>query len=385
MTNQTLFRDTYREISLYSPNRTPAAIDLSDNTNRWGVPPKTAALIRNLALESVTRYPNLYVSGVKEALARYLSVSPDMIVTGCGSDDVLDSTIRAFGAPEDKIAYPSPSFPMIPIFAKMNGLIPVSVELNSADSKSPFDSDSITRTDSDSTTSLDSNSKIRFDSEASLPFDIDPKAVLGVGAKIVYLCSPNNPTGTPLSRAAVEQIASNTDSLVIIDEAYAEFADENFLDLATTRSNVIVVRTMSKAFGLAGLRIGYAVGNPEIIAEIEKSRGPYKVNIFAEKAAICALTEDLDWVNEKIAEAKVNRTRLMSELMDMGFKPIPSQANFILVPIDNATEVDRQMRALGVAVRPLPDLAVVGDALRISIGPWEMMEECLKTLKKVVG
>lgn len=351
MTNQTLFRDTYREISLYSPNRTPAAIDLSDNTNRWGVPPKTAALIRNLALESITRYPNLYVSGVKEALARYLSVSPDMIVTGCGSDDVLDSTIRAFGAPEDKIAYPSPSFPMIPIFAKMNGLIPVSVELNSANP----------------------------------PFDIDPKTVLGVGAKIVYLCSPNNPTGTPLSRAAVEQIANNTDSLVIIDEAYAEFADENFLDLATTRSNVIVVRTMSKAFGLAGLRIGYAVGNPEIIAEIEKSRGPYKVNIFAEKAAICALTEDLDWVNEKIVEAKVNRARLMSELMDMGFKPIPSQANFILVPINNATEVDRQMRALGVAVRPLPDLAVVGDALRISIGPWEMMEECLKILKKVVG
>ena len=122
-------REAYRSISLYSPNRTPAAIDLSDNTNLWGVPPAAAETIRDAAAATVTRYPALYVTDVKQAIADYIGVTPDMVVTGCGSDDVLDSAIRAFGNPNDAVASPDPSFAMIPIFAKMNGLRPVSIPL----------------------------------------------------------------------------------------------------------------------------------------------------------------------------------------------------------------------------------------------------------------
>jgi histidinol-phosphate/aromatic aminotransferase/cobyric acid decarboxylase-like protein len=144
---------------------------------------------------------------------------------------------------------------------------------------------------------------------------------------------------------------------------------------------VLAVRTLSKAFGLAGLRIGYAVGAPELVAEVEKSRGPYKVSALAEEAATLALTEDLPWVREHIAEVLHNRSRFASELGERGFFPLPSDANFLLVPVTNAGEIAARMRAAGVAVRPFTALAGIGDALRISIGPWPLMMEVLDALE----
>lgn len=343
-----LFREPYKGISLYSPNRAPARIDLSDNTNLWGVPPKAAEAIRNASTATVIRYPSLYANTIKDVVGDYLGVSREMVVTGCGSDDVLDSIFRAFGNTGDSVVYPTPSFPMIPIFSQMNGLNPIAVTLNEN-------------------------------------FDLDVERFLSSEAKILYICSPNNPTGTPISRSAVEQIVKKATGVVVIDEAYAEFASESFEDLAKNHSNVIVARTFSKAFGLAGLRIGYAIGNPDIIAEVEKSRGPYKVNSIAEKAAVAAMTEDRPWVMERVKDAVSNRERLRSELEKMGLKPLPSQTNFVLVPIEQAADKEKKMREEGVAVRPFINLPHVGDALRISVGPWELMEDCLNSLKKIIS
>lgn len=348
-----LVRDSYKKISLYSPNRTPAEVDLSDNTNCWGVPPNTTRLIREMDLTPFTRYPNIYSKGVKETVAEYLTdadnkVGIENVVTGCGSDDVLDSIFRAFGVAGDKVVYPVPSFPMIPLFATMNGLESVGVQL----------------TDS---------------------FDLDVDAILAEKAKIVYICSPNNPTGTPVSRAAVERVVKESGAIVMIDEAYAEYAGESFLDIALANENVVIIRTFSKAFGLAGLRIGYAVGGTTAVAEIEKSRGPYKVNALGERAAIWSMTEDMDWVNEKVAEAIANRDRLIEELRGMGLSPIPSVTNFVMVPVAKPMEVEAEMRKLGVAIRPFANLPIVGDTIRISVGPWDMMEKALKALKAVIG
>jgi len=340
-------RDAYRNISLYSPNRTPAAIDLSDNTNLWGIPPVAAATIREAATAAVTRYPALYVTDVKRAIADYLDVTPDMVVTGCGSDDVLDSAIRAFGNPGDTVACPDPSFAMIPIFARMNGLNPVLVPLTPT-------------------------------------FDVDVNAMVSARAKIAYLCSPNNPTGGALARESIEQVIDAAAGVVIIDEAYAEFASGNALDLLRRSSRVLITRTMSKAFGLAGLRIGYAVGDPALVVEVEKSRGPYKVNGLAERAAVAALTSDRTWVAEHVTEAIENRERLQQSLHALGLSPLPSQANFVLVPVTGAVEIDRVMRERGVAVRPFTTLPGIGDALRISVGPWPMVEECVRVLGDVL-
>jgi histidinol-phosphate aminotransferase len=337
----TVARDAYRAIDLYAPNRAPCEVDLSDNTNLWGVPPAAERAWRDASLAAVTRYPSLYAPQLKAALAAYLGVAADMVVTGCGSDDVLDSAIRAFAEPGERVAVPDPSFAMIPIFARMNGLEPVLVPLVEG-----------TRLDAD--------------------------AMLATRARIIYLCSPNNPTGGLLDADAVRRVVDEAPGIVIVDEAYAEFAERDAPDLLRARERVLVCRTMSKAFGLAGLRVGYMAGAPALVAEVEKSRGPYKVNALAERAAVAALAEDLPWVRAHVREAVENRERLAAELRARGLAPLPSQANFVLVPLADAVAVAARMRALGVAVRPFAALPSIGDALRISVGPWTMMEECLR-------
>src|SRR5215208_1390820 len=248
-------REAYRAISLYAPNREPCAVDLSDNTNLWGVPPAAERAVREAALASFTRYPSLYAPALKGAMAAYLGVEPGMIVTGCGSDDVLDSAIRAFAEPGERVAVPEPFTPT---------------------------------------------------------FDLDADAMLATGARVIYLCSPNNPTGNAMSRAAIERVVERAPGVVILDEAYAEFAGANCLELLARSERLLVVRTMSKAFGLAGLRVGYAAGAPALVAEVEKSRGPYKVHALAERAAAAALedAESMRWVADRIADVRANRARL---------------------------------------------------------------------------
>jgi len=346
-------RDCYAGLELYAPDRAAASIDLSDNTNRWGMPPAAERAMRELAADSCVRYPEIYAASLKEALAVYTGVSPSMIVTGCGSDDVLDSAIRAFADPGDRIAIPEPSFAMIPLFARMNGATAVMVPL-------------------------------------AEDYAVDAERMLRGDPGVIYVCSPNNPTGTVAGRAGVEALADGARGVVIVDEAYAEFAGADLLDLARTRPNVLVVRTMSKAFGLAGLRVGYAVGAPGLVQEVEKSRGPYKVSAVAAAAAIGALRDDLPWVREHVALAVANRERLARELAHRRIPSLPSSANFVLAPLANADEIALDMRRLGVAVRPFTNLrgispglrATGGSALRISVGPWPEIEATLVALDR---
>ena len=347
-------REAYRGISLYGPRREPCAIDLSDNTNLWGAPPSAAAAIRSAMPSAITRYPSVYGSDFKQAVGRYLGVPPECVVTGCGSDGVLDSAIRAFAEPGDRVVYPEPSFVMVPLFTRMNGLNPAPIPL-------------------------------------AADFDIDAERMSSARGRITYICSPNNPTGTLASRPAIEHVLDRAEGLVIVDEAYAEFTDDSFAREAVTRENLLVVRTLSKAFGLAGLRVGYAVGHPAIVAEVEKSRGPYKLNAIAELAAVAALTDDLDWVSARVADVVANRSRLASELTALGaFDVLPSAANFLLAIVRQgrglrAAGIASGLAQRGIAVRSFTNLPGVGDAIRITVGPWEMMQECHLALGQIVA
>src|SRR6202171_3083185 len=178
-----LARESYREIALYSAPRGPFSVDLSDNTNLWGAPPAALRAVAAVGGADGSRYPVAYEPALATALADYIGVSADMIACGCGSDDVLDSAIRAFAEPGEVLCVPDPSFSMIPVFARTNGLRPVAIPLT------------------------------RW-------LDADVDAMIETGARIIYLCSPNNPTGTALSRKAVEKIVDRAPGLVIIDQAY---------------------------------------------------------------------------------------------------------------------------------------------------------------------
>jgi histidinol-phosphate aminotransferase len=266
-----------------------------------------------------------------------------MIACGCGSDDVLDSAIRAFAEPGEVLCLPEPTFSMISVFARANGLSPVSLPLTSS-------------------------------------FEADVDAMLETGARIIYLCSPNNPTGGALPRRMVEQTVENAPGLVIIDQAYVEFGGDSYIDLASGGRPVLITRTMSKAFGLAGLRVGYGVGSPELIAEVLKARGPYKVNALAERAAIAALESDLGWVTDRVQDVIGNRSRFRAELAERGIASLETSANFVLVPVGDCAAVSRRLERAGIRVRALPGLAGIGDAIRIAIGPWDMMQRCLDAL-----
>jgi histidinol-phosphate aminotransferase len=334
-------RTVYRDIALYAAERQRCAVDLSDNTNMWGMPPAAAAAAQAAAV-GATRYPNVYAHGLKGALAGYLGVSPDMIVTGCGSDDVIDSAIRAFADPGERFAYLDPTFPMASTFARMNGLVPMPVPLTA-------------------------------------DYDADADGLLATGARIIYLCSPNNPSGTLVSRGTIERIVREARGIVMIDEAYAEFAGVSSVDLLARSERLFITRTMSKAFGLAGLRIGYGAGAPGLIAEVEKSRGPYKVNVVAEQAAYAALTEDRAWVAERVAEAIANRRRVEQALAEIpGFRVVPSSGNFVFarVPVP-VPELVAALCARGIGVRGYPE------GIRTTIGPWPLMEQFLDAARAV--
>lgn len=339
----TIARAAYNDVPLYDPKRTPVELDLSDNTNLWGVPPNAARAIREFAPSTITRYPTLYGTELKVALAEHAGVASDMVVTGCGSDDILDSAMRAFGNENELVAATDPTFAMVPIFAKMNVL--------------------------------------RSTLVTELPdHDVDADALLATGAKVIYICSPNNPTGALVARRTLERLIDNAPGVLLIDEAYTEFAGVSNVDVLARSPRVLLIRTLSKAFGLAGLRIGYALGQPQLVAEVEKSRGPYKVNALAEQVAVTALRHDVPWVEEHIQLAIENRDKLAIALRTLDLDPMPSSANFICVPVKNCVAVGMAMREKGVGVRPFPNLPRVGDCLRISIGPWPLVQQCVKAL-----
>jgi histidinol-phosphate aminotransferase len=357
---QSLARADVRALPLYAVDRTARAIDVSDNVNLWGTPPAVRRALADAPVETASRYPSLYSIPLRDAVLGYVGLGSGAaggvgVVTGCGSDDVLDAAMRAFGDPGDRIAFAEPTFSMIPIFARLNGLEPVAIPMTPT-------------------------------------FDLDPQRLVDCRAKITYLCSPNNPTSTMLSRATVEYVVEHAAGLVILDEAYAEFAPESFVALVARHERLLVTRTLSKAFGLAGLRVGFGVASEPVIELLTRARGPYKVNVFAEIAALAALREGADgglaWVREHVALAVHVRACLADAVRALGLEPLPSSANFLCIPTPDARDIARAMRARGVLVgvhtglaRDVPVLdAAGGQALRIGVGPWDVMETVLSTL-----
>jgi histidinol-phosphate/aromatic aminotransferase/cobyric acid decarboxylase-like protein len=163
--------------------------------------------------------------------------------------------------------------------------------------------------------------------------DIDPDALLATGARIIYLCTPNNPSGTAHTRRAVERVIQNAPGVVIIDEAYAEFANDVYTPSAPSYPHVLSTRTLSKSFGLAGLRVGFGIGAPALVTEVLKSRGPYKVNAFAERAAVAALSHDREWIARHVADVRLLRPRFAEALAALGLSALPSHANFVCVQV----------------------------------------------------
>jgi histidinol-phosphate aminotransferase len=294
------------------------------------------------------RYPNPTADTFRAAAAEMLGVTPDMILAGNGSDDVLTIATRTFVPPGGTLAYPEPTYSLYPILAQLEEAKVASV---------PWEKD------------------------YALPID----ALVATKADAIYLANPNAPTGTFVSPMKVGELARQFPRLILIDEAYVDFAEDNCLPLVREYPNVVISRTLSKAYSLAGLRFGYAVGQPQVIAEMMKVKDSYNTDAISVVAATAAI-QDQAYAKRSWEHVRQERQRLSSELTQMGWTVIPSQANFILVtcPSGKGREAYLGLKQQGILVRYF-DKPGLSDKVRITVGTMQENNALLGGIKALTA
>ncbi|MAG33415.1 MAG: histidinol-phosphate transaminase [Deltaproteobacteria bacterium] len=328
------------------------SIKLASNENPLGPSPKAVEAMREAAGE-IHRYPDGASFALRRALSERLGVAQSQLVFGTGADEILELIAKTLIGPGDEVVYGWPSFAMYPIVVKGMGATGLPVPLTS-----------------------------------ELVHDLDAMAAAVTGrTRVVMVCNPNNPTGTSVGAEAFDRFvaALPADVVLAIDEAYFEFVRrEDFPDvisLIAKRPGTLVLRTFSKIYGLAGIRIGYAICDEELASYLERARHPFNVNGLAEVGALAAL-DDHEHVRRTL---EVNRTGieyLEAELAKMGIETWPTDANFLLART-GAGDFDALL-AKGVIVRPMGGFGLT-EHVRVSIGLPEENERLIKALAEIRG
>ncbi len=346
------FRTVVDGMAGYAPGEQPKMLDLVKlNTNENPFPPSPAVLG---ALESfdgtmLRRYPDPMADSLCSAIAEVNNVTRNMVVAGNGSDDILTMTFRAFTAPDKAVAVMEPTYSLYPVLAAMQEAPVIKITLQE-------------------------------DKNFAMPDDVLEQAKV---ANLLIITRPNAPTGNTFPKEDIRKIAGSFDGIVFIDEAYADFAEDNCMDLVHEYSNVIISRTSSKSLALAGLRFGYAVAHPTIIEGLNKLKDSYNMDMITQKLAEAAI-RDQEYLQTTLEKVKSLRAELAAGLEKLKFKLIPSQANFIFgCPPDNdGAKAFKYLREHAVIVRYFPG-DVTGKYLRITVGTAAQNQRLLDTLAEL--
>ncbi|MEZ4296994.1 MAG: histidinol-phosphate transaminase [Polyangiaceae bacterium] len=318
--------------SAYGIPRSKARIDLPLDGNEGPAPSEALlAKARELAADTVRRYPG--AAELTGVLAARWGVGPERLIVTAGGDDALDRLMRAMLCEGREIVFPVPSFEMIERYAKLAGGAMVEV---------PWPEGAYPR-------------------EAVL-------AAITERTGVVCVVTPNNPTGAVATFedvVAVSEAAPH--AAVLLDQAYAELADEDLTARALALPNVVIVRSLSKAYGLAGLRMGYALGPPEAIGWMRAAAGPYTVAGPSMHIALARLAMPDDDVKAYIARARFEREELFRLLAELGLSPVPSQANFVFARLSDPVGLRDAMARRGIGIRAFPGKPHLGDAVRITV------------------
>ncbi|WP_082619622.1 MULTISPECIES: histidinol-phosphate transaminase [unclassified Terrabacter] len=333
-------RDVLAQMPDYKPGKpasAPAGVTaykLSSNENPYGPLPSVLAAIDDAAA-TVNRYPDMAVTALTERLAKALDVPAECIATGTGSVAVLAQIVNAACDAGDEVVFAWRSFEAYPIVTQLAGAKPVMV-------------------------GLDERARHRLDAMFSAITD---------RTRVVLVCTPNNPTGPCVHQAELEAFLDKvpSDVIVVVDEAYVEFVRDpdavRGLETWRHRPNVVVLRTFSKAYGLAGLRVGYAVAHPPVAAALRKTATPFGVNSVAQVAAIASL-DAFDELNARVESLVAERDRVVRALGDQGWKLPQSDANFVWFPLGaDSTAFSQACAEAGLTVRQYGD-----DGVRVTIG-----------------
>lgn len=341
------FRANIERMAGYTPGEQPQQerfIKLNTNENPYPPSPAVLDAIRQAATDRLRCYPDPVANRFREAAAQVLSVEPDWIVACNGSDDALTILTRACLDSDDLMVSPTPSYPLYKVLADIQGC--------------------------------------RFEHR---PFTASWKLPenLCEGAKLTFVPNPNSPTGTVVPCKELLEKAQNASGLVIADEAYAEFAEENCIGLVKDCERLVVTRTFSKAYGLAGVRFGYVVAQPVITQTLLKVKDSYNCDALSIAAATAAI-QDQEYFQQTRAKILATRSRMQDALKDLGFDVTSSQANFVWIRHEQPVRpIYEELKNRRILIRYL-NYEQYGEGLRISVGTDEEIDTFMDVLAKIV-
>ncbi len=338
-------------MSGYVPGEQPQVgkfIKLNTNENPYPPSRKVIQAIQSAAETSLVRYPDPLGTPFCMRAAQLWDVDPDWILCGNGSDDVLTILTRAMVAQGQLLRLPYPSYVLYKTLSQIQGA---------------------------------RSEEVKFCPDWSLDQSFTrPDPDLG----IAYLPNPNSPSGTVLSPEEVLEIANRLDCPLLIDEAYADFADQNCVSLVAQNEKIMVSRSLSKAYGLAGLRFGYLIAQPQIIAQLRKVKDSYNCDALSIAAATAAI-DDQDWLRDNVEVVRKTRERMQVALTQLGFSAQPSQANFIWCthPERTLKTLYEEMKAKRILIRYMhyPEW---GEVIRITVGTEGQIDACLSVLESLL-
>jgi len=353
------YRDVINDISPYVPGKPISdvqrelglsnVIKLASNENPFGCSPKVKQAITE-SLSEINLYPDGNATLLRESLAKHHGLNPDQFIFGAGSNEIISFIAQLFLNPGDESICPDPSFVWYDTAVRAMGATPVTVPLK------------------------------------NYTIDLDAiKSSITEKTRIIWICNPNNPTGTIITGRQQEEFLESvpSDVVVVLDEAYYEYAKgENFpesVPLLEKYPNIIVLRTFSKAYGLASLRVGYGMASAEIVSYLNRLRPPFNVNTIAQIAAAAAL-EDQSFVSFVVSENKKGLLALYNAFEKLGLKYVKSYTNFIWVEMPyQSGEIFQKLLRKGVIVRPF-----MGNWVRITVGTEEENRILVRSLEEIL-
>ena len=342
-------RQAVRDLSAYvvEPPDFPIIVNANENPDDLPMPIKNQIADAIMACP-FNRYPDASAKTLRARLSSYLGIPAEQIICGCGSDEIINMIGESFLEKNDVVLSHAPGFSMYDIWSTIAG----------------------------------GNFYWIGDKADHVP-DLEKllKTAEELDAKIIYLCNPCNPTGYLFSRNQIKAVLAQTDALVVLDEAYIEFSGETSVDLVSNYDNLIIMRTFSKAFGLAGIRFGYAVGNQKLIETMYKVRSPYNLNSLTQIAASIAL-DHRETLLARVPFIVAERKRVEQALSQYDELTLyPSAANFIYFETHREADIDAAMKRAGILIKSYGS----SNAIRLSIGTPEENDKILSVLKEILA
>lgn len=346
--NNEWIRQTARGMTTYYNPKVEGKLRMDTSTNPHGCNPAAKRAIMECADMNLDQYPSTYSDGLREELADFYDLQRDNFVVGNGSDEMLDILFKTFMEPGETAITAYPAYSLHGFFVKING-------------------GNVTQIDLDD------------------DFQLNVEGINSAKGKMVIICTPNNPTSNLFRHEDVRAVVEGCDRPVVVDEAYGEFAGKSFMPLVDKYENLIVTRTFSKAYGLAGMRIGYMASNLTMANVMQTVKIPYSLNRVSEHVAIAAL-KDQSYVHQSVDTVNRERRHLADGLSALGFHVFPSEANYILFrsPKDSAQLVCR-LAQKDVLIRDFGKHRRLENCVRTTIGTREMNDELLAKLREVVS